>query len=145
MGLHVKDTDAAKQDDDGQSCQQRRPKHAAQWIVDLIPSHFPSHFSSVPSSSDGRNRGDCHHYARATYLLRSAQFQRRREVARRRAAGRDHRSEEHTSELQSLMRISYAVFCLKKNKIHKQCNSTTSINYSTQINSRMIIPIYHEQ
>src|SRR3546814_2904898 len=31
-----------------------------------------------------------------------------------------HRSEEHTSELQSLMRISYAVFCLKKNT-----NSTT--------------------
>src|SRR3546814_1209205 len=32
----------------------------------------------------------------------------------------DHRSEEHTSELQSLMRISYAVFCLKKQKIqHK--------------------------
>src|SRR3546814_3593460 len=28
----------------------------------------------------------------------------------------DVRSEEHTSELQSLMRISYAVFCLKKNK-----------------------------
>src|SRR3546814_12037437 len=33
-------------------------------------------------------------------------------------AGQDEadRSEEHTSELQSLMRISYAVFCLKKNK-----------------------------
>src|SRR3546814_4337506 len=29
---------------------------------------------------------------------------------------RDKRSEEHTSELQSLMRISYAVFCLKKKK-----------------------------
>src|SRR3546814_5591987 len=29
------------------------------------------------------------------------------------------RSEEHTSELQSLMRISYAVFCLKKTKIKK--------------------------
>src|SRR3546814_10346044 len=28
----------------------------------------------------------------------------------------ERRSEEHTSELQSLMRISYAVFCLKKNK-----------------------------
>src|SRR3546814_3421043 len=28
------------------------------------------------------------------------------------------RSEEHTSELQSLMRISYAVFCLKKNKLY---------------------------
>src|SRR3546814_10140078 len=33
------------------------------------------------------------------------------------------RSEEHTSELQSLMRISYAVFCLKKKKIHKQHTS----------------------
>src|SRR3546814_3413207 len=30
------------------------------------------------------------------------------------------RSEEHTSELQSLMRISYAVFCLKKKKKHTQ-------------------------
>src|SRR3546814_1876625 len=35
--------------------------------------------------------------------------------AARRALGR---SEEHTSELQSLMRISYAVFCLKKKKNH---------------------------
>src|SRR3546814_5055705 len=34
------------------------------------------------------------------------------------------RSEEHTSELQSLMRISYAVFCLKKKK-SKQSNYTT--------------------
>src|SRR3546814_9412822 len=32
----------------------------------------------------------------------------------------DHRSEEHTSELQSLMRISYAVFCLKKKKKTKK-------------------------
>src|SRR3546814_4862484 len=32
------------------------------------------------------------------------------------ATGRVTRSEEHTSELQSLMRISYAVFCLNKNK-----------------------------
>src|SRR3546814_3348291 len=31
-----------------------------------------------------------------------------------------HRSEEHTSELQSLMRISYAVFCLKKKKTRKK-------------------------
>src|SRR3546814_7367208 len=37
------------------------------------------------------------------------------------------RSEEHTSELQSLMRISYAVFCLKKknNYIHKQYKHVT--------------------
>src|SRR3546814_6060579 len=36
------------------------------------------------------------------------------EVRPGRAAGAADRSEEHTSELQSLMRISYAVFCLKK-------------------------------
>src|SRR3546814_2492848 len=35
------------------------------------------------------------------------------------------RSEEHTSELQSLMRISYAVFCLKKKKVHITSTSTT--------------------
>src|SRR3546814_2631484 len=33
------------------------------------------------------------------------------------SSGKAARSEEHTSELQSLMRISYAVFCLKKKKI----------------------------
>src|SRR3546814_3932997 len=44
--------------------------------------------------------------------------------------GLERRSEEHTSELQSLMRISYAVFCLKKKKnqkhkdTHKVTNST---------------------
>src|SRR3546814_14819611 len=47
---------------------------------------------------------------------------RLRRAARRRGdagddfAGHARRSEEHTSELQSLMRISYAVFCLKKKK-----------------------------
>src|SRR3546814_5823563 len=35
------------------------------------------------------------------------------------------RSEEHTSELQSLMRISYAVFCLKKKKSHDIITSAT--------------------
>src|SRR3546814_9891954 len=39
---------------------------------------------------------------------------------------RPRRSEEHTSELQSLMRISYAVFCLKKKKkqITNKCTNT---------------------
>src|SRR3546814_10346729 len=36
------------------------------------------------------------------------------------------RSEEHTSELQSLMRISYAVFCLKKKKHHKSLLKTNT-------------------
>src|SRR3546814_3363310 len=45
------------------------------------------------------------------------------------------RSEEHTSELQSLMRISYAVFCLKKKKqkstVHKPIRRKYIINYGT--------------
>src|SRR3546814_9025901 len=41
--------------------------------------------------------------------------------------GGDDRSEEHTSELQSLMRISYAVFCLKK-KTHKTDIYLTNTN-----------------
>src|SRR3546814_7970172 len=39
------------------------------------------------------------------------------------------RSEEHTSELQSLMSISYAVFCLTKKKNHK--HTTTNRNITT--------------
>src|SRR3546814_2556578 len=44
-----------------------------------------------------------------------------------------HRSEEHTSELQSLMRISYAVFCLKKKKpIHY---NTPFLIYQSDLNN----------
>src|SRR3546814_2620739 len=39
------------------------------------------------------------------------------------------RSEEHTSELQSLMRISYAVFCLKKKKNKQQLLTTLKYQY----------------
>src|SRR3546814_8802822 len=43
---------------------------------------------------------------------------------------RRRRSEEHTSELQSLMRISYAVFCLKKKKT---INNTIKSHHTTQV------------
>src|SRR3546814_7418055 len=50
----------------------------------------------------------------------------------------DGRSEEHTSELQSLMRISYAVFCLQNIKISTQVNYTlilyNSYNNTTHYN-----------
>src|SRR3546814_4745129 len=49
------------------------------------------------------------HFARAVIILRYR-------GERRMAEAGGGRSEEHTSELQSLMRISYAVFCLKKKK-----------------------------
>src|SRR3546814_11169077 len=63
-------------------------------------------------------------------------FNRGADLARSRACvgqsrrGSRWRSEEHTSELQSLMRISYAVFCLKKKKI-KQINMITLQTYTT--------------
>src|SRR3546814_3997969 len=48
----------------------------------------------------------------------------------------DRRSEEHTSELQSLMRISYAVFCLKKK---------TDDNMNTAQEHRMPVPARHSK
>src|SRR3546814_19691467 len=45
-------------------------------------------------------------------------FRRNFRRARQQMFAQSGRSEEHTSELQSLMRISYAVFCLKKKKTH---------------------------
>src|SRR3546814_7440814 len=55
---------------------------------------------------------------RQVQLLVALPARRRDPVHRRDQRGADgtRRSEEHTSELQSLMRISYAVFCLKKKK-----------------------------
>src|SRR3546814_3142534 len=71
------------------------------------------------SGARGRAQG------RREYRRRAERCQRapRRCAGRLRARGaaRAARSEEHTSELQSLMRISYAVFCLKKKK-----NKTTT-------------------
>src|SRR3546814_9290667 len=45
------------------------------------------------------------------------------------------RSEEHTSELQSLMRISYAVCCLKKKKISTKSTNTTNNHYTSKTHS----------
>src|SRR3546814_3388472 len=51
-------------------------------------------------------------------------------------APRSMRSEEHTSELQSLMRISYAVFCLKKKKTKQQHKETTYYSRNRQQRSK---------
>src|SRR3546814_3874237 len=57
-------------------------------------------------------------------------------------AGEMGRSEEHTSELQSLMRISYAVFCLKKKKNTKRQKTESTYNTKT---TRMKIEQLHTQ
>src|SRR3546814_7086408 len=51
----------------------------------------------------------------------------------RRGEGGAPRSEEHTSELQSLMRISYAVFCLKKKKKNNNNNKTETTTNNTTV------------
>src|SRR3546814_10112848 len=46
------------------------------------------------------------------------------------------RSEEHTSELQSLMRISYAVFCLKKKNNHRKHNKQVKNHISNDVSNK---------
>src|SRR3546814_1594097 len=53
------------------------------------------------------------------------------------------RSEEHTSELQSLMRISYAVFCLKKKTKSRTTRSTYRKNKNTQIRTQPSLASRH--
>src|SRR3546814_9591472 len=53
----------------------------------------------------------------------AAQLKARIKRAPGRAAFHPPRSEEHTSELQSLMRISYAVFCLNRKKTYKNIDT----------------------
>src|SRR3546814_1116487 len=60
---------------------------------------------------------------------RAARHRRRDEGGRE--GRREGRSEEHTSELQSLMRISYAVFCLNKQNTY-QCTITTHTHPTTK-------------
>src|SRR3546814_7699926 len=71
--------------------------------------------SSPPRGRAGRRAARRRSAARAHRPTRLRGADDRAHIfAARRKSGR--RSEEHTSELQSLMRISYAVFCLKKKK-----------------------------
>src|SRR3546814_4821819 len=55
------------------------------------------------------------------------------------------RSEEHTSELQSLMRISYAVFCLKKKKNRALNHKITNIYTTSKTRSSIVYRIIHKQ
>src|SRR3546814_10583993 len=71
-----------------------------------------------PEHRDRRIDERPHAIARERAAQRGARARERREQVDDRLAPEIERSEEHTSELQSLMRISYAVFCLNK-KTHQ--------------------------
>src|SRR3546814_6763199 len=64
----------------------------------------------------------------AKKLLSETQFYKWGALVTDLSETRGTRSEEHTSELQSLMRISYAVFCLKKKKTKRAKNQQTGHN-----------------
>src|SRR3546814_5059457 len=73
--------------------------------------------TSIARGNSGDDRApDAHERRPAARLGGRAPCQQGEAQADRQAHGSRRRSEEHTSELQSLMRSSYAVFCLKKKK-----------------------------
>src|SRR3546814_9175651 len=74
--------------------------------------HDRRHAEDRRQAAQGTDAG-----ANQRLLLRARPRDRRTDLGREDRQGDLGRSEEHTSELQSLMRISYAVFCLKKKKI----------------------------
>src|SRR3546814_10192883 len=83
----------------------QRPASAVRGRLNIVLTNFLSAASFRP-----RQQGDGHGLEQL--------------VGQRHCTGIGRRSEEHTSELQSLMRISYAVFCLKKKKQTPQKHTT---------------------
>src|SRR3546814_4985110 len=116
----------------------RRPPESTRTDT-LFP--YTTLFRSRSASASGRQSFLC---AKGHSLCELLTMARRRcllpgssAISRKRGAGTRtgfdrHRSEEHTSELQSLMRISYAVFCLKKKK-------------KTNTNKKIIVNIKHTE
>src|SRR3546814_4245691 len=109
-----------------------RPRPSADVSLNFLGADAP------PVRSASRREGGL---ARSTILYRSwpeaarRSFDLARRISRRAhrraSSSRSTRSEEHTSELQSLMRISYAVFCLKKKK-KKKIRANTHYTYLRQ-------------
>src|SRR3546814_7034750 len=82
----------------------------AQQAIQTHPADYRVYMAAARMAQTRGSDGDAARYlktARALYM---------RETGMAPGAVMANRSEEHTSELQSLMRISYAVFCLKKKK-----------------------------
>src|SRR3546814_1777858 len=107
----------------------RRPPRSTR--TDTLFPYTTRFRSVVPQPPVARIQDERRRRSRSARPVRAARDSvdgaRREGVADGRARSR---SEEHTSELQSLMRISYAVFCLKK-KIHGKLiqNNITTIIY----------------
>src|SRR3546814_2325509 len=121
------------------------------WSSDVCSSDLlcalPARYQPGARSAGPYSRCDRQHDADARWQVASPsrrqdlepQQHHRRDLPQLPADGaredRQHcrRSEEHTSELQSLMRISYAVFCLKKKKERRKTNDRTKHNLKKSI------------
>src|SRR3546814_4446953 len=113
----------------------RRPPRSTRTDT-LFP--YTTLFRSRRGAHHLRGRGRRPGQLRPRGQLLPHQARRPRPVPQGRAGRRGVRSEEHTSELQSLMRISYAVFCLKKKKRIKtrhEKQTTTKLRSTTTHNS----------
>src|SRR3546814_1857178 len=98
----------------------RRPPRSTRTDT-LFP--YTTLFRSVDAGiADGAQRDGCEGQQAVAQAAESRRGAALGAEHRRADVGEQERSEEHTSELQSLMRISYAVFCLKKKKNTKLSN-----------------------
>src|SRR3546814_10479107 len=110
----------------------RRPPRSTRTDT-LVPytTLFRSHLQQRLELVRGAGRLDGDRFGRHVDNFRTEQVHDFDHLSARRCVGPhlDHhqRSEEHTSELQSLMRTSYAVFCLKKKKNTNNILTTNSI------------------
>src|SRR3546814_2377842 len=93
---------------------------------------FRSHRRRQPGADPGRD-GDRQENRR----------QCQEEIDQRHQHQPDARSEEHTSELQSLMRISYAVFCLKKKTKNQKTNTKMQLHTHKRV-AKQTLYITHE-
>src|SRR3546814_5449083 len=94
------------------------------WSSDVCSSDLPDRGAGSPSLSSSGDTGKAYGAASGRVGSPWSSHANRAAAQRNSLGGKESpinrtesgRSEEHTSELQSLMRISYAVFCLKKKK-----------------------------
>src|SRR3546814_6425425 len=111
---------------------------ASPWTLMFEPPSPPSASPSTPPSAPLPTATEIRLQARATTSISSRSsgltWPARCSSIRKRVSEScwdDSRSEEHTSELQSLMRISYAVFCLKKKQQQKNIHIYEPHKYQT--------------
>src|SRR3546814_7734326 len=91
-------------------------------IERMIRCNIPASVAASPINHE-RQRGDC--------AREQIDASPRRSEPKHASRSDRARSEEHTSELQSLMRISYAVFCLKKTTIYKVKSTKKTKKHNT--------------